>query len=179
MSEKYLPSLPSTEIAADHLNKFSMFEEYCKSAPLQKLKNEAPEVINDDKFTDWVLEGRVKSAAYDVRKDLPSILKDKGSRKVFFNTESTDAIAESRKVLYVDRPEENNGTLKKIKDMTDFLEEIEIGEFKNSLADNERAIKTIKKFKSTVNDFCNKLDINKQNGGFLKRLSGNRKLKFV
>lgn len=51
-----------------------------------KIERESPQVLSKEKFIGWVLEGRIHSAAYDVRKDLPNILKCKPARKVFVSS---------------------------------------------------------------------------------------------
>lgn len=178
MKDNYLPSLPPTENSTNHLIKYSIFEEYFKNAELQKYTKEAPQVLNDVEFVKLVREEKIKRAAFDVR-ILPSILKDKSARKVFLNSDSDNVIKESTKILYQDKPEKDNDTLSKIKDMTDFLQMIEIGVFKNEVGGNERSLMILRKFKSSVNDFCNKMGVNNKSGGFLKKFSGNRKLKYV
>jgi hypothetical protein len=178
MKDKYLVSLPSTEIATDHLNKFSIFEEYYKIPELQKFKKEASEILDDDKFVNLVLEKKIKSAAFDVR-SLSDVLKDKSARKVFFNSDSDKAMKEAKKVLYQDKPEVDNDVLKKIAEMTNFLEKVEIGKFKDSFKDNERACKIIRKFRSSVKDFCNEIGIDNQGGGSIKKLSRKLKIRYV
>lgn len=154
MRHNYLPKLSELNDKETEIKKFSIFLEYYKSPDLQKIKNESPDILSDDKFIGWVLEGRIASAAYDVRKDLADILKCKPARKVFLNNTPEDAVDAAREIVALDRPETADSFFNKLDQMTKFLEKAKVLEIKAKVTENPRMKSLIQNFHSEVEKFC-------------------------
>ena len=118
----------------------------------------------------WVLEERVRSAAYDVKKDLSDILKSKKARKVFVESPKEDAVRAAKETLYEDRPETADSFLGKIKKMTDYMRNLEVFKIRKKVKDNPRSQDLIKNFHSVVNKFYKDLEIQDPNKEYIKRL---------
>lgn len=158
MSEYYLKKISDLRDEKTEIKKFSIFEEYFKNSNLQQLKKETDDnVINDNMFADWVLEDRITSAAYHVRKDLYPILKSKKARDAFIKALPGDAVSEAREILYEDKPEYDKDYLKKICEMTDFIDDLHPVDIVGDIEKNRRIGQIIRKFHSTVNKFYNSI----------------------
>lgn len=170
MRIKYLPKvskLTTTDEQAE-LKKFSMFEEYFKNSELQNLKKDSKEIINDDLFVTWVYEQRVRSAAYDVKKDLHQILKSKPARNVFIESDPTEAIPAAKEKLAFEKPETADEFIKKLKDFTEFIKSVEMLEVKEKIEANTRSIDIVRKLHNEINRFYNSLNIHNPNKEFIK-----------
>lgn len=170
MKDGYLPKLSRLADEKAELKKFSIFEEYFKSSDLQNLTREQPDVLSDEKFIAWVLDQRVRSAAYDVKKDLPNILKSKRARKVFLQSPPEDAIQAAKDVVFADRPETADSFFAKLKQMTDFLKNTPPLRVKEKIEGNSRKIDLIKQFHSEVNKFYKNLELDDPNKEYIERL---------
>jgi hypothetical protein len=153
MRDGYLPKITKLDDKETEIKKFSIFLEYFRSSDLQKIKRESPEVLTDEKFIRWVLEGRVRSAAYDVRKDLANILRCKPARKVFLQESPEEAIPAANEVVALDRPETADSFFAKLDQMTKFLSEAPVIKIKSKVAENPRMRGLIDRFQSEVKKF--------------------------
>lgn len=153
MRDNYLPKITKLDDKETEIKKFSIFLEYCRGADLQKMKRESPDVLTDEKFIKWVLEGRVRSAAYDVRKDLANILKCKPARKVFLNNPPEEAVPAAKEVVALDRPETADTFFAKLDQMTKFLSEAPVIKVKSKVAENPRMKSLVDKFHTEVMKF--------------------------
>jgi hypothetical protein len=169
MRDTYLPKVNILSDEKTELKKFSIFEEYYKSNELQSIVEEKPEIINNDIFVEWVLEGRINSAAYDVKKDLANILKSKTARKVFIESDPADAVDAAKEEVYIDRPENADPFIKRIKDMTDYLEGQEPIKIKESVQESPRKAQILRRFHSTVNNFYRNTGIQDPNKEFITK----------
>ncbi|MBI2196120.1 hypothetical protein HYU45_00745 [Candidatus Daviesbacteria bacterium] len=172
MRDGYLPKL--TELAGldekEQLKKFSIFEEYFKSSELQSIARENPEILSNEKFINWVLEERIRSAAYDVKKDLAEILKSKPARKEFLQSTPEDAVQAAKEKLYADRPETGDSFFKKIDEITEFIRNTKVLEIKERIKGNPRMVSLIHKFHSETEKFYRNLDIKDPNKEYIQRL---------
>ncbi len=153
MRDRYLPNISKIDDKEAEIKKFSIFYEYCRSADLQKIKKESPDLLTDEKFIKWVLAGRVRSAAYDVRKDLADILRCKPARKVFLDESPEEAIPAAKEVVARDRPETADSFFSKLDQMTRFLENARVIEIKGKVAENSRMRNMVEKFNSEAKKF--------------------------
>lgn len=153
MRDNYLPKISKLDDKETEIKKFSIFLEYYRSSDLQKIKRESPDILTDEKFIKWVLEGRVRSAAYDIRKDLANILKCKPARKVFLNNPPEEAVPAAKEVVALDRPETADTFFAKLDQMTKFLSEAPVIKIKNKVAENPRMKGLMNKFHSEVQKF--------------------------
>ena len=170
MKNGYLPKLSRLADEKTELKKFSIFEEYFKSSDLQNLARENPDILSDEKFIAWVLDQRVRSAAYDVKKDLPNILKSKPARKVFLQSAPEDAIQAAKDVVFADRPETADSFFAKLKQMTDFIKSTPPLKIKEKMQGNPRMEDLIKQFHTEVNKFYKNLEIDDANKDYIERL---------
>jgi hypothetical protein len=175
MRDAYLPKLNEFQKLDEpgQLKKFSIFQEYFNGSDLQNIAREHPEILSDEKFVNWVLEERIKSAAYDVKKDLPKILNSKKARKVFVESPKEDAIQAAKEALYEDRPETGDTFLGKIKKMTDYVKNLKVLEIREKVKDTPRAQDLIKNFHTEVEKFYRDLGIRDPNKEYIKRLRKN------
>jgi hypothetical protein len=153
MRDNYLPKITKLDDKETEIKKFSIFLEYCRSADLQKVKKESPDILTDEKFIKWVLEGRVRSAAYDVRKDLANVLKCKPARKVFLNNPPEEAIPAAKELVALDRPETADSFFAKLDQMTKFLSDAPVIKIKGKVEENPRMRSLVDKFHSEVQKF--------------------------
>lgn len=159
MRDKYLPKISEVRDENEELNKFSMFEEFYKQPELQRMLKESPDILTVDKYVDWVAERRVNSAAYHVKKDLAPILLHKRSRKKFLELDPDVALEEAKAELYIDHPENADDFFKKIKEMTDFLNHVEIGIIKEKVGEDNRRIALLNKFHNAAKEFRKSLNV--------------------
>lgn len=159
MRDNYLPRVFKLGVVTEKeaLSKFSNFIEYYTNSELQEFANEHPEVLNDDKFVEWVTEERIRSAAYHVRKDLPDILKDKPARKVFLESLPEDAIDAAKETLYKDRPETGDRFFEALKKMTESLKKAPTLKIQDKINENPRLQYIINQFYSEAKNFYNNL----------------------
>jgi hypothetical protein len=125
--------------------------------------------LNDDRFVEWVVEERIRSAAYDVRKDLPGILKDKPARKVFLESSPEDAIQAATAKLYEDRPETGDRFFESLKKMTESLRKAPTLKIKDRIVENPRLQYIINQFYSEAKKFYTNLEIEDPNKDIIKR----------
>lgn len=170
MKNKFLPSLTELADEKTELKKFSIFEEYFKSADLQEMAQKNPEILDSEKFVSWVREGRIRSAAYDVKKDLYAILKSKPARKVFLASPPEDAIAAAKETAHIDRPESADSFLKQIKKITNVLRNTQIMKLQEKIKENPRVGSIIRKFHSEVQRFYHNLGLENPNKNYFKKL---------
>lgn len=171
MRDGYLPKISRLTDEKEALKKFSIFEEYFKSSDLQKLVKENPDILSDEKFITWVLDQRIRSAAYDVKKDLPNILNSKPGRKIFLQSPPEDAVQAAKDVVFEDRPETADSFFAKLKQMTDFIKSTPPLKIKEKIQGNPRMEDLIKHFHTEVNKFYKNLDIDDPNKNYIERLS--------
>ena len=169
MRDGYLPILSTLADEKTELKKFSIFEEYFKNSDLQQIARESPDVLTDEKFIHWVKESRVRSAAYDVKKDLHHILRSKRARKTFLGATPEDAVQAAREVVYSDRPETQDSFFHKIDQFTEFLKNSQILKVKEKIHANERMKSIVRKLHSEVNNFYRELDIDNPNKEYIQR----------
>ncbi len=171
MKNLYLPQLSEIALKHEYLKKFSIFEEYCKNSKLQKLVKEAPDVVTDDKFVNWVLEERVKSAAFDVRK-LEQILNHKKARRIFLSSEPEDALGAAESIVHSDRLETANIFFRKISDTTDYIKNCNLSKVKEVAQRNPGdALLLLKKLRNAVKSITVELNASlSQNSAKIKKL---------
>lgn len=160
MRDEYLPKITKLDDKDMEIKKFSIFLEYCRSADLQRIKNKTPHILSNEKFIEWVLEGRIRSAAYDVRKDLANILKCKAARKRFSEEEPVDAIPIAKEILALDRPETGDTFFEKLNQMTKFISKAQVIKIKEQVSESPRMRNMIEKFRREVNKFCRNTLVN-------------------
>ena len=159
MKEKYLPKISAVDDEKAELKKFSIFDEFYKNSELQSMTENNADVLNEDVFIDWVREGRIRSAAYDVRKDLVPILRNKQARNAFLIEAPEDAIASAKEIVYKDHPEYTDDLYALIKKTTQALKDAKIIEVKQRLESTPSAKQLIRKLHSETTKFYRNLGI--------------------
>ena len=132
--------------------RFSFWLEYLKNPTIQEVARKDPKL--EQKFHHAVNEGSIPRAI-DVRM-LKTVLKDKKATRQLF-TNKIDVYEAERNVKEA-RPEVGDSFLGAISDLTEEINELEMGKIREIKADS-RKLKVIKKFATSVKRFLKALSI--------------------
>lgn len=176
--DNYLPRITKLDDRETEIKKFSIFLEYCRSSDLQKIKKESPDVLTNEKFINWVLEGRIHSAAYDVRKDLANILRCKPARKVFRSSPPEEAIPAAKDIVAIDRPETANTFFAKLTQITKFLSDAPVINIKSKVEENPRMRNLIDRFHSEAQKFYRTISASNSEQPSVTRISKKNSRRF-